>query len=132
VTIFLTGLPGLNQIGTNPTPSEMLRLNTGIPPAAVPHRHGVLAGDIAGFPNGRRVGDDVVDIALRAVAGATPLTPEFNRAPNNTLGDGVNGNDKDFLDVFPFLAAPHAGRDRNNTPEVRNPGGHTTGLKPLR
>ena len=83
VTIFLTGIPGLNQIGTSPRPSEMLRLNTAIPPSARPHRLGVLAGDLAGFPNGRRVGDDVVDIALQAMAGATPLTPDFVRAPNN-------------------------------------------------
>ena len=44
---------------------------------------GVLRGDIAGFPNGRRVGDDVFDIVLQAAAGATPLTPAFNRSPNN-------------------------------------------------
>ena len=103
VTIFLTGIPGLNQIGTSPRPSEMLRLNTAIPPAARPHRLGVLGGDAAGFPNGRRVGDDVVDIALRAMAGATPLTPEFQRAPNNRLGDGVDENDRPYLDYFPFL-----------------------------
>ena len=54
---------------------------------------GVLGGDIAGFPNGRRVGDDVLDIVLQAAAGATPLTPAFNRSPNNTLGDGVDRND---------------------------------------
>ena len=125
VTIFLTGIPGLNQIGTSPRPSEMLRLNTAVPPSPRPHRLGVLAGDLAGFPNGRRVGDDVLDIALQAMAGATPLTPEFNRAPNNTLGDGINGNDKDFLDVFPFLTVPYPGRAIAE-PEVRNPGGHTT------
>ena len=76
VTIFLTGIPGLNQVGTSPRASEMLRLNTAIPPSSRPHRLGVLAGDLAGFPNGRRVGDDVVDIALQAMAGATPLTPQ--------------------------------------------------------
>ncbi len=118
VTIFLTGLPGLNQIGTNPRPSEMLRLNTAIPPAAVPHRLGVLAGDVAGFPNGRRVGDDVVDIALQAVAGATPLTPAFVRAPNNQLGDGIDQNDVPYLQVFPFLAPPQPGRD-NVGPRLR-------------
>lgn len=70
---------------------------------------GVLAGDLAGFPNGRRVGDDVLDIVLQAAAGATPLTPEFNRAPNNRLGDAVNNNDVRYLDTFPYLATPHAG-----------------------
>ena len=129
VTIFLTGIPGLNQIGTSPRPSEMLRLNTAVPPTTRPHRLGVLAGDLAGFPNGRRVGDDVVDIALQAMAGATPFTPEFNRPPNNTLGDGINGNDKDFLDVFPFLTVPYPGRDRLPEPELRNPGAHTSSFR---
>jgi hypothetical protein len=120
VTIFLTGIPGLNQIGTSPRPSEMLRLNTGIPPASRPHRLGVLAGDVAGFPNGRRVGDDVVDIALQAVAGATPLTPEFVRSPNSGLGDGVDQNDKEYLPVFPFLTVPHAGREVGTGPRLRS------------
>lgn len=105
VTIFLTGIPMLNQ-PANVTPAEMLRLNTSIPPSANPNRLGVLGGDTAGFPNGRRLIDDVVDIALRAMAGATPLTPEFDRAPNNTLGDGVNANETPFLTSFPYLAAP--------------------------
>jgi hypothetical protein len=117
VTIFLTGIPGLNQIGTNPRPSEMLRLNTGIPPAVRPHRLGVLAGDVAGFPNGRRVGDDVVDIALQAMAGATP---EFQRSPNNSLGDGVEENDRPYLDYFPFLTTPHPGREAGPEPKLRS------------
>ena len=58
VTIFLTGIPGLNQ-PPKVTPSEMLRLNMAIPPSASPNPLGVLGGDVAGFPNGRRVGDDV-------------------------------------------------------------------------
>lgn len=108
VTIFLTGIPNLNQ-PPDVTPSEMLRLNVAIPPAARPHALGVLGGDLAGFPNGRRVGDDVVDIALRAMAGATPLTPSFNAGINAQLGDGVNGNDVPYLDIFPYLALPHPG-----------------------
>ena len=119
VTIFLTGIPGLNQIGTTPRPSEMLRLNTGVPPTSRPHRLGVLAGDLAGFPNGRRVGDDVVDIALQAMAGATPLTPEFIRSPNNRLGDGVEENDRPYLDEFPFLTTPFAGRESTPEPRLR-------------
>jgi hypothetical protein len=118
VTIFLTGIPGLNQIGTSPRPSEMLRLNTAVPPSSRPHRLGVLGGDLAGFPNGRRVGDDVVDIALQAMAGATPLTPEFVRAPNSSLGDGVNGNDRPYLDRFPYLASPSTGRDNSGGPTI--------------
>ncbi|HET9201169.1 MAG TPA: DUF4331 family protein, partial [Dehalococcoidia bacterium] len=69
---------------------------------------GILAEDTAGFPNGRRLADDVVDIALRVVAGATPFTPDFNVAPNTALSDGVDANDKPFLDEFPYVAAPTA------------------------
>ena len=108
VTIFLTGIPGLNQ-PPNVRPSEMLRLNVAIPPSANPNPLGVLGGDLAGFPNGRRLGDDVVDIALRAMAGATPLTPAFNGGINAILGDGVGANDKTALGAFPFVASPHAG-----------------------
>ncbi|MBI3401738.1 MAG: DUF4331 domain-containing protein [Acidobacteria bacterium] len=108
VTIFLTGIPGLNQ-PPNVTPSEMLRLNVAIPPTANPNPLGVLGGDVQGFPNGRRLADDVVDIALRAMAGATVLTPTFNKGINAQLGDGVNANDRPFLDVFPYVATPYAG-----------------------
>lgn len=108
VTIFLTGIPNLNQ-RPNSTPSEMLRLNVAIPPTPNPNPFGVLGGDAGGFPNGRRLTDDVVDIALRAMAGATPLTPTFNTGINAQLGDGVAGNDKPFLSSFPFVATPHAG-----------------------
>ena len=108
VTIFLTGIPNVNQ-RPGATPSEMLRLNVGIPPSPVPNRLGVLASDGAGFPNGRRVGDDVTDISIRAMAGATPLTPNFNTGINATLGDGVMGNDVPYLTVFPYLGLPHPG-----------------------
>ena len=112
VTIFLPGIPGLNQ-PTNVTPSEMLRLNMAIPPStgSAVSRLGLLGGDTAGFPNGRRVGDDVVDIALRVMAGATAFTPMYDVFPNNALGDGVDGNDVPYLDVFPYLASPHPGLD---------------------
>jgi hypothetical protein len=108
VTIFLTGIPGLNM-PANVTPSEMLRLNVAVPPTGSPNPLGVIGRDVQGFPNGRRLGDDVVDIALRAMAGATPLTPSFNVAPNNILGDGINANDRLFSLTFPYLASPHAG-----------------------
>ena len=108
VTIFLTGIPGLNQ-PPNVRPSEMLRLNVGDPAVASnPDRMGVLGGDIAGFPNGRRVGDDVLDIVLQAAAGATPLTPAFNRSPNNSLGDSINRNDVPYLRSVPVSG--HAAR----------------------
>ena len=108
VTIFLTGIPGLNQ-PADVRASEMLRLNMAIPPSASPHRLGVLGGDLAGFPNGRRVGDDVLDIVLQAAAGATPLTPAFLRSPNNMLGDGVERNDVPYLTFFPYLGYPSRG-----------------------
>jgi hypothetical protein len=108
VTVFLTGIPGLNQ-PPNVVASEMLRLNVAIAPVSAPNPIGVIAGDAAGFPNGRRLGDDTVDIALRVVAGASPLTPAFNNGIRTQLGDGVTGNDKPFLSSFPFVAAPHPG-----------------------
>jgi hypothetical protein len=108
VTIFLTGIPGLNQ-PANVRAAEMLRLNMAIPPSTSRDRMGVLGGDLAGFPNGRRPGDDVLDIVLQAAAGATPLTPAFSRSPNNALGDNVNNNDVPYLTSFPYLGIPHAG-----------------------
>jgi hypothetical protein len=105
VKIFLTGIPGLNK-PAGVVPSSQLRLNTSIKPSDKPDRLGVLGGDNAGFPNGRRPADDVVDIELRALAGGTPLTPDFNKAPNNKLGDGVDKNDVPFRNSFPYLADP--------------------------
>ena len=103
VAVFATGVPGLNQ-PTGVAPGEMLRLNMSIPPAAAPNRLGVLAGDIAGFPNGRRLTDDVVDIELRVVAGV--LVDGFNIAPNNRLGDGIDANDMPYLPYFPYVGPP--------------------------
>ncbi|MDP9365284.1 MAG: DUF4331 domain-containing protein, partial [Chloroflexota bacterium] len=108
VQVFLTGVPGLNQ-PPDVVPSELARLNLAIPPSAAENPLGVLGGDTAGFPNGRRLGDDVVDIELRVVAGA--LVEGFNVAPNNQLGDGVSANDLPFLPQFPFAATPHQGFD---------------------
>ena len=104
VEVFLTGIAGLNQ-PPNVRPAEMLRLNMAIPPTPADqiNRMGVLAGDLAGFPNGRRVGDDVLDIVVQAAAG---LLVDGTGAG---LGDGVDANDVPYLDRFPYLAAPHAG-----------------------
>ncbi len=109
--IFLTGIPGLTKPATG-VPSEQLRLNVAIPPTASPNKLGVLGGDNQGYPNGRRLGDDVVDISLRAVAGAAyPLFhPGFT--PDSTgvkLGDGVDANDFSFRNSFPYLALPSRG-----------------------
>jgi hypothetical protein len=112
IPIFLTGIPGLNQ-PANVVPGEMIRLNTSIAPTpfASQDRLGLLAGQTDGFPNGRRLIDDVTDIELRALAGGTPFTPTFNVFPNNALTDGVDGNDVAFLTSFPYVAAPHSGYD---------------------
>ncbi|MET1001043.1 MAG: DUF4331 domain-containing protein [Acidimicrobiia bacterium] len=109
-SIFLTGIADLNQ-PAKVQASEMLRLNTMTPPTpfASQDRLGLLAGQNDGFPNGRRLIDDVTDIELRALAGGTPFTPDFNVFPNNALTDGVDANDKPFLQSFPYLASPHQG-----------------------
>lgn len=123
VQIFATGIP-VNAV-TGPTyttflsdgtPHEFIRLNVAIAPSANPNRLGLLGLDFAGYPNGRRVGDDVVDIALRAVAGGTPFTPATNVAPNNTLGDGVDRNDVPYLTRFPYLGTPHSGNTTTGVP----------------
>ena len=108
---LVQGIPGLTQ-RPGEVISDQLRLNTAVPatPIGSVKNLGVLAGDNAGYPNGRRVYDDVVDIALRVVAGV--LVPGFDVAPNNALGDGVDGPDVPFLAGFPYLASPHAGYDR--------------------
>ncbi len=88
----------------NFVPSEMLRLNTSIAPAAQPNRLGVLGGDLQGFPNGRRLTDDVVDIELQALEGAAQtgkIVPEL------AAGDKVDANDKAFEQKFPYIALPN-------------------------
>jgi hypothetical protein len=70
---------------------------------------GFLAGDSAGFPNGRRVSDDVTDIAAQAVVGV--LNPAFNIAPNNRIADGVNANDRPYKETFPYVAFANSGRN---------------------
>ncbi|MGH8984885.1 MAG: DUF4331 domain-containing protein [Acidimicrobiia bacterium] len=114
VTIFLTGIPDVNQ-PEDVTPSEMIRLNTSIAPTPLDQqdRLGLLAGQNDGFPNGRRLVDDVYDIELRALAGGTPFTPDFDRVPNNALTDGVDANDLPFLASFPYLSSPHQGYGSN-------------------
>ena len=114
VAIFLTGIPGLNQ-PPNVTASEQLRLNMAIPPSTSPHRMGVLAGDTAGFPNGRRPVDDVTDIAIQAVAGVVFPLFDANYTPDllaGQLGDGVDRNELPFMNRFPYLASPHQGFDQ--------------------
>ena len=119
VAILLTGIPAGIVPGfqnfTGPTLADQLRLNVAIPPSAHPNVNGILGGDLAGFPNGRRVFDDVVTVELRAVAGLTiPLVdPTFT--PDGAAGlinDGTQVlGDVTFLDVFPYLDHPVSGYD---------------------
>ncbi len=104
VQALLTGIPGLTQIAEGAAPADTLKINLGTAPSAMPNRFGVLAGDTAGFPNGRRLTDDVVDISLRVVGG-------FLKGNKLPLGDGVDGNDKPFRTTFPYVAPPVAGFD---------------------
>lgn len=110
IAAFLTGIDGVNK-PTSVVQAEMLRLNTAIEPtpAAQQATLGVLDGDLAGFPHGRRVGDDVVDAELRVAMGA--LIGDAKVAPNNTapLTDGVAVSAADFDETFPYLRAPIPG-----------------------
>ena len=112
-------VPPIAAAGTPTGPiADLLRLNTGVAPTPVASasRLGVLGGDGAGFPNGRRVFDDVTDIALRVVAGgvlAAPF-PGFNANINGRLGDGVNVNDAPYESQFPYVAHSPSGRDRRH------------------
>ncbi|MGW2931599.1 DUF4331 domain-containing protein [Streptomyces sp. NPDC001156] len=101
VDVFLKGVKGLNQ-PPQVRAAEELRLNTSIKPTASPKRLGVLDGDNAGFPNGRRLTDDVIDEALQVVEG------ELVGAKND-LGDAVDANDMKFGHSFPYLAEPTSG-----------------------
>ena len=129
MTAFLTGLPTVNRpanitgLGTGGPLAEMLRLNTSIPakPAAAQSALGVAAGDAAGFPNGRRLGDDVVDVSLRVAMGALCVLtgqddalkvgckPADAPAGGVAFVDGVRAGATDFQQVFPYLNTPLPG-----------------------
>jgi hypothetical protein len=120
--ILLTGvkLPdGSAFTFTGDRPADLLRINLAVAPSAPVGEGdplGVIAGDLAGFPNGRRLEDDVTDIELKAVAeGYGPVLNGLlglpNRSPNNLVGDGVDANDLAFLASFPYQATPHRGYD---------------------
>ena len=139
VEIFLTGITTkaggpikadlnsqLNNQDVNPKrfrPSEMLRLNLGVPVTAKPNRLGVLAGDLQGFPNGRRLTDDAVDISVQAVEGAAQTGKLVDAL---ATGDKVDTNDNAFGGTFPYLALPNQGAV--NAP--RGTGGSTAGSSP--
>ncbi len=114
---LVTYAPPIAAPGTTAGPiADLLRLNTGVPPTPVGSisRLGVLGGDPAGFPNGRRLQDDVTDIALRAVAGVLAGPPYSTSPVNSRLGDGVNVNDVPYNPNFPYVAPAPSGRDRRH------------------
>jgi hypothetical protein len=124
VAVFLTGIPGLTKPATLSAPGEMLRLNTGLAATAAGMQSnlGVLGGDVAGFPNGRRPGDDVVDIELRAAMGVLctlndPATfgcvPADAPTGNLPFTDGATVSASDFDATFPYLRTPLAGSPSN-------------------
>jgi hypothetical protein len=106
-------VPGF-QNNTGSTQADMLRLNMAIPPASSPNALGLVGGDAAGFPNGRRVLDDVVTIELKAVAGATYALVNPSYKPDDAVSVLVGGvtaadNPVQPLAAFPYLADPNGG-----------------------
>jgi Domain of unknown function (DUF4331) len=116
--ILLTGIPSGIVPGfqnfTGSVLADMMRLNTAIPPSATPNPLGILGGDLAGFPNGRRVADDVVTIELRAIAGATYPLVNKSFTPDSAAGvvtDGLTPANvpSGYLSAFPYLGVPYSG-----------------------
>jgi hypothetical protein len=119
LAILLTGIPtgiipGFQNF-TGTTQADQLRLNVAIPPTSSPNRLGLLGGDLAGFPNGRRLTDDVVTIELRAVAGATYPLVQPSYTPDGAVSaieDGTfNNPGRVLLNDFPFIGTPYSGYD---------------------
>ena len=119
VAILMTGLPSGVVPGfqnyTGKTPADMLRLNVAVPPTTTnPNPVGLIAGDAAGFPNGRRVFDDVVTVELRAIAGVTYPLVDSSFTPDaaaSVVDQGVGPGVDRYLTAFPYLGTPHDGYD---------------------
>ena len=107
-------IPGFQNY-TGPTQADELRLNVAIPPTSTPNINGIFGGDLAGFPNGRRVMDDVVTIELRAIAGATYPLAAPGYTPDGAVAlvtDGVTPpSNVTFLANFPYADHPKSGYD---------------------
>ena len=119
---LVTYAPPIAAAGTEPGPiADLLRLNVGVPPTPFDQasRLGLLDGDAAGFPNGRRPLDDVTDIVLRVVVGGVLAGGDFNMFPNTNLGDGVNVDDTPVQAAFPYVAPAQDGRNSRHI----DPGG---------
>ena len=105
----------LNEVSPSPAPAEYLRLNVNVP-AKKPgdagySRLGAVGGDLSGYPNGRRLSDDVADIALQVLEGVLVRPAGATKSAVAGLSDAVNASDKALLGSFPYLALPHAGSD---------------------
>jgi hypothetical protein len=119
VAIFLTGLPegiipGFQNYNGGKVQAEMLRLNVAVPPAAKPNVLGILGGDLAGYPNGRRVVDDVTTISIRAVAGLTYPLVEPKYKPDEAaegVTQGITPLPFRTQPAFPYIGIPHDGYD---------------------
>jgi len=120
VKLFLKGVTGVNNPRGKERPAEYLRLNTEWQNGQTFNRLGVIGGDANGYPNGRRLQDDVVDISLQVVGG------ELMGKPND-LSDGVNQNDTEFGSNFPFLALPHSGSINKDAPPAQTGSALLTG-----
>jgi hypothetical protein len=105
----------LNEVSPNPAPAEYLRLNVNVPPKKPGDqgfsRLGAVGGDLSGFPNGRRLQDDVVDIALQVLEGVLVRPEGATRTAVAGLGDAVNSNDRALMRTFPYVSLPHSGSD---------------------
>jgi len=122
--------PGCGPKDAGPV-ADLLRLNTGIPPTAVgsQKRLGFLAGDVAGYPDGRRPIDDVVDISSRAVAGILVDPIKYGAA----IGDGVNINEDGYGDTFPYVRPAHNGRNSHHSgPGQKGCNGQPNGICPVK
>jgi len=105
----------LNEVSPNPVPAEYLRLNVNVPPLKPGDkgysRLGAVGGDLSGFPNGRRLSDDVVDIALQVLEGVLVRPAGATKDAVAGLGDAVNASDRPLGRTFPYTALPHSGSD---------------------
>ena len=105
----------LNEVSPNPVPAEYLRLNVNVAPKKPGDRQfsrlGAVGGDLAGFPNGRRLQDDVVDIALQVLEGVLVRPAGATKNAVAGLGDAVNSSDRALSSTFPYVALPHSGSE---------------------
>jgi hypothetical protein len=125
VAILLTGIPagvvaGFQNASSKGVFADMLRLNVAVPPSAKPNPFGVVGGDLAGYPNGRRLTDDAVNISLRAVAGATVPLVDKAYVPDPAVGaieQGITPLPSRTQETFPYVATPHGGFQFPSTTE---------------